>query len=613
MSYRAVKRLLGETSLERKCRFLFGGGLMLLITGSFYFYAKLNLRIIREQNREQASLLVAPSLLAVHAQHAELNEDYLPIFQEVADALQAAPDAVRNYTFELLQTPETAAALTKAQIPPSDKRASDRADRLAMHELVRRHTDHSQPTEGSPLQTEGVPLEKVIENTEDRKFEYYRVVLAGKKCVTCHAQRQKNPNLKVGDMLGVAHISMPLAKTSREVQKNNAILIAMALITASLAMAAAYAIVRYVIVKPVLHLKDVSDAIAHGELDQRADIRTGDEFEELSHAFNRMLRHLVTVQDELKHVNNNLDAKVDELAQVNLSLHEMNKMKSEFLATMSHELRTPLNSILGFSDVLSGADNLNDKQKRFLSNISSSGQNLLTLINDILDLAKIEAGRMDLHVVEFSLADLIERQTSNIRPLAERKNIELKWEVDPQLPLAQQDAGKLQQILNNLLSNAVKFTPEGGRIYVQTLWEPAETAIASRDEATSDQTETAQDMAVLVVADTGVGIPLDDQATIFEKFRQGTVAPGEGDTLTREYEGTGLGLSIVKELSRLLGGEVILDSEFGRGSTFSVRFPLRLQPSISAEGDALKHQTVEFRRNTDLAKGDDASTTRDAG
>ena len=518
MSYRAVKRLLGETSLERKCRFLFGGGLMLLITGSFYFYAKLNLRIIRDQNREQASLLVAPSLLTVHSRDAGIKEDYLPIFEEVADSLQAADPDVRNYTFELLQTTDTATALTQAKVPPSDKRAQDKTSRVAMHELEERYRKLS----GEPV--DGAPLETVIEDTENGEFEYYRVVLARESCVDCHRSRQKDASLDVGDMLGIAHISMPLAKTSREVQQNNAILIAMALVTASLAMGAAYAIVRYVIVKPVLHLKDVSDAIAHGELDQRADIRTGDEFEELSHAFNRMLRHLVTVQDELQHVNNNLDAKVDELAQANLSLHEMNKMKSEFLATMSHELRTPLNSILGFSDVLSGASNLDEKQRRFVTNISTSGQNLLTLINDILDLAKIEAGRMDLHVVEFSLTDLVERQTSHIRPLAERKNIELKWEVDPQLPLAQTDAGKLQQILNNLLSNAVKFTPEGGRIHVQALWEHDGRKQTGNQENERQQTTDQLDWAALIVADTGVGIPLDDQDMIFEKFRQGTVA-----------------------------------------------------------------------------------------
>jgi signal transduction histidine kinase len=378
----------------------------------------------------------------------------------------------------------------------------------------------------------------------------------------------------------------------REIAKNNAILMVMAMVTTCLAMFAAYAIVRYVIVKPVIHLKDVSDAIARGELDQRADIRTGDEFQELSHAFNRMLRHLVTTQEELRHVNTDLDGKVDELARANLSLHEMNKIKSEFLATMSHELRTPLNSILGFSDVLSNAENFTEKQKKYMSNIRNSGQNLLTLINDILDLAKIEAGRMELHIVDFSMEDLIERLTTSMRPLAEKKNIDLQWSVAPDVPIIVQDLGKLQQVLFNLLSNAVKFTPEGGRVWVE---------VRTVDDNLLD----------LIVADTGIGIPLEDQAVIFEKFRQGRAQQPGHDTLTREFEGTGLGLSIVKELCKLLGGEILLESEFGKGSTFTVRLPQRLICKNRQLDDFSPSSSGEISRPTPLPGI--ASHHRDAG
>lgn len=174
---------------------------------------------------------------------------------------------------------------------------------------------------------------------------------------------------------------------------------------------------------------------------------------------------------------------------------------------MSHELRTPLNSILGFSDVLADSANLNDREKRYVTNIRSSGQNLLALINDILDLAKIEAGKMDLHLTDFSIQDLVERLVGSMLPLAEKKNIDLQWTVAADVPTTRQDAGKMQQVLYNLLSNAVKFTPEGGRIRVQGLM------------ADSDTVE-------LVVADTGIGIPLEDQGKIFEKFRQGRNLPG---------------------------------------------------------------------------------------
>src|SRR5712692_2396038 len=156
-------------------------------------------------------------------------------------------------------------------------------------------------------------------------------------------------------------------------------LIATALVTALLIMTGSYVIVRYVIVKPVRHLKEVSDAISAGELNVRSEIQTGDEFEDLSHAFNRMLRNLVSMQDRWRKVNADLDRKVDELAQANMALYESNRLKGDFLATVSHELRTPLNSILGFSEVLLTAPGLTEKHLRWLTNIQTSGTQLLNL------------------------------------------------------------------------------------------------------------------------------------------------------------------------------------------------------------------------------------------
>jgi signal transduction histidine kinase len=268
----------------------------------------------------------------------------------------------------------------------------------------------------------------------------------------------------------------------------------------------------------------------------------------------------------LREVNTDLDAKVDELAQVNLRLYEMNKLKDEFLATMSHELRTPLNSILGFSDVLSGAENLSSKQHRFLQNIQTSGKDLMALINDLLDVAKIESGKMEIQCVDFSLADTIERQVAGVAHMAEKKNISLSTDISPKIPRLHQDPGKLQQILNNLLTNAIKFTPEGGRVRV--------VAEMETDSPPRKDQRALGPFFRLIVEDTGIGIPLEDQATIFEKFRQGKTVPGQRDTMTREYGGTGLGLSIVKELTKLLGGEVSLESEFGKGSAFMVRLPM---------------------------------------
>src|SRR5207244_7029969 len=174
------------------------------------------------------------------------------------------------------------------------------------------------------------------------------------------------------------------------------------------------------------HLKEVSDAISAGELNVRSEIQTGDEFEDLSHAFNRMLRNLVNMQDRWRKVNTDLDRKVDELARANLALYESNRLKSDFLATISHELRTPLNSILGFSEVLMTSNQLSDKQQRWVSNIQTSGQRLLNLINDILDLAKIEAGKMQVRPEEVHIDEVCEGQLNMFRPLEEKKNITLR-------------------------------------------------------------------------------------------------------------------------------------------------------------------------------------------
>ena len=568
MSYRTIKRLFGETSLERKTRFFLGGALMILISGSFYCFAQLNLGVVRDQVRQRAQLLIAHNLGSLHWQHnAVSTEDAL--FGSEFENLESSRK-ISDLSSEL-KPPKLREDYWKFLSPdpraPINKRPVDAAEISAVQEIQRKLVEMKDKI-GDP----DADLPYVISaNPLADEDQYFQPILAGQHCVTCH--QRGNPSLQANGLIGVGKVTFQLKETEGDIARNNAILITLAIVTSCLAMFATYSIVRYVVVRPVQHLKEVSDSIAHGDLDKRADIRTGDEFEELSHAFNRMLRHLVTTQDELKQVNTDLDHKVDELAQANLSLHEMNKLRSEFLATMTHELRTPLNSILGFSDVLVGAENLNDRQKKYLSNIQVSGRNLLALINDILDLAKMEAGKMQLHVIEFAVADLIERLVGTMLPLAEKKNISLEADVDEGIPVVRQDAGKIQQILFNLLSNAVKFTPEGGRIRV----------LVRRH---------GEQMLDLIVTDTGIGIPLEDQTVIFDKFRQGRSLPGQQGTLTREFEGTGLGLSIVKELCRLLGGEILLASEFGKGSTFTARLPLEINTPFADDREPLTSDLV---------------------
>jgi len=186
---------------------------------------------------------------------------------------------------------------------------------------------------------------------------------------------------------------------------------------------------------------------------------------------------------------------------------------------------------------------------RYSENILISGRSLLDIINDLLDLAKIEAGEMELHLSEFSLVDVCEDSVDFIRPLADKKHITLELKVSPDLCRMRSDSGKIKQILYNLLSNGVKFTPSDGTVALQ----------ADRD---------GQDFVVLNVCDTGPGIAPDKASMIFEKFRQ------LDSSKTREYEGTGLGLAITKELVQVLGGRISLGSQVGRGSTFKVRLPV---------------------------------------
>ena len=567
MSYRTLKRLLGETSLERKCRLLFGSGLLVLIVASFLLYRGLNRRVVWDQNRDLARVHVGSVLREYHADLARRPRGVLEAafsgpgtkLGDLTDFAPATlPDDLRGFLYRVY-APDPSGA--DALLRPPDEAGFD-----ALAEL----------------RAGAEEVSRIEESPAGPKFHFYAAARNDPaRCASCHPHAGAAP----GELLGAVHVTLPLGPTRASLARNDVFLLTTGVVTAVLAMLAAWAIVRYVIVKPVLHLKDVADEIARGTLDLRSDIRTGDEFEELSQAFNRMLRHLITLQDELRDKNGELDARADRLAQANMELYETNRLKDEFLATMSHELRTPLNSILGFSEVLESAGTLDGKQKKWVGNIRNGGRDLKVLIDDILDLAKIESGKLEVAPGPVDLGRLCHRQADALRPIAERKGIRLAVVVDRSLPELRQDAGKLQQILNNLLSNALKFTPEGGEVRVRGRDLGPRDARGGPLIGPIGAGGRAARWFELVVSDTGIGIPLEDQAAIFEKFRQarGPSPDGRRDAMTREYGGTGLGLSIVKELCRLLGGEVACASEYGRGSVFTVRLPCVLPPPDPVE------------------------------
>jgi signal transduction histidine kinase len=294
------------------------------------------------------------------------------------------------------------------------------------------------------------------------------------------------------------------------------------------------------LIVPIKQVRTRLAAIASGDFSGHLDVPNRDELGALAADLNRM-------NDQLEHLYRELET---------ASQH-----KSEFLANMSHELRTPLNAVIGFSEVLRDRlfGDLNDKQAEYVDDIHTSGRHLLSLINDILDLSKIEAGRMELEVTTFALCDVLENAVALTRERATRQGISLRLEVDPSAGAVAGDERKIKQVLFNLLTNALKFTARGGHVEV-----------SARGDG---------DEVLVSVSDDGIGIAEADQARIFEEFQQ----------LGRSHvqEGTGLGLALSRGFVQLHGGRLCVESEPGQGSTFTFTLPRSPSTGAGAEADGL--------------------------
>ncbi|MBV9172556.1 MAG: HAMP domain-containing protein [Chloroflexi bacterium] len=313
-------------------------------------------------------------------------------------------------------------------------------------------------------------------------------------------------------------------------------------------------------VTPIRALRAGATRIGQGDLNAQIEVHTGDELEALAASFNSMAAQL---RESYRTLEQRVEARTRELEDAMTQIEAANHHKSEFLASMSHELRTPLNAIIGFSDALAEQffGPLNAKQARYVQHISSSGRYLLALINDILDLSKIEAGRMELEVQRFSLAEALETGLTMVRERAVRHGITLNAVIDPAVGTIDGDERKVKQVVYNLLSNAVKFTPDGGRIDVTA--------------------QRINECVEVAVRDTGVGIPLEDQARIFDAFQQGD----SGATHTQE--GTGLGLTLSRQFVELHGGRLWVESTLGEGSTFRFTLPIGRPIEPRAEPEAM--------------------------
>ncbi len=641
MPNRSLAKYLSGTSLEWRTLRLYFISLVVLIAVAFWSVRRITKDLLysapNSEGRQRADL----SLARIHfLQSKEGYEDLgkdpsVPQrTRELLGHLTGLSDWVspetmqvqRNWKWEVIALSEDDKRIKKYKTPQNESEfeivSRLKEDLQKQWEVLREEDQNTEPDNvaserrsADPTAPQTVvlkpdfnPVFRASESEKSKDYRYYQPVYWGTKCLLCHpahtsaaastssnlivsapspssATKTSTPTSKSGGPPSsdkasgsvaadtmvdpsampfvVIRISSDYKALRDKLNKMDAILLATAFLIIAIAAVSLLVIVRYVIIKPLGHLRRVSEAITAGDLAVRANLHSGGEFEELAESFNKMLQNLVDTQQEIRGINKNLDQKVDELAQLNMRLYEMNRVKSEFLANMTHELRTPLNSIMGFSDLLESNDSLTERQRRYAKNIRVSGRTLLDMINNVLDVAKLEAGRMDVRVSEMRFEPFIQALCDELRVQGDKKNIDIDCRIEGELPTLHQDVGKVRQIVTNLLSNAIKFTPEGGRINV-------------------DVKRSADDRLLVVeVSDTGVGIPEADREVIFEKFRQGSLNQGK-DNLTREYAGTGLGLSIVRELCKLLGGEVSVESDVGKGSTFRVVLPFDCTPAAKA-------------------------------
>ena len=308
------------------------------------------------------------------------------------------------------------------------------------------------------------------------------------------------------------------------------------------------------LVRPVKQMRTAAARIGAGAYDERIELRRRDELGGLADELNGMAASLQAsvqgLEQKVEERTRELQQALAELSRKGRQLEVASQHKSDFLANMSHELRTPLNAIIGFSQVLRQRlfGPINEKQEEYLDDILSSGNHLLSLINDVLDLSKVEAGQVELEVGSFSLREALERGVVMVREPASKRGVAVALELAPDVDLVEGDERRLRQVVFNLLSNAVKFTPEGGSIVVASARVDGEVQVS--------------------VTDTGPGIVAEDRERIFEEFHQTDVG-------VQQREGTGLGLALSKRLVELHGGRIWVESEHGHGSCFVFTLPIK--------------------------------------
>jgi signal transduction histidine kinase len=559
--FRRLRQL--RISLAAKCQLLFGAAVVLIIAAALYVPGRRVEQLTEQLNERSARTLAGHAI----AQHISGLADRPTVGSPARTATRPTTSPVQAY-------PPTTSPVA-AFAPPTTRPIVD-ALRFAPPRLIllaREARDAAIIDNESLTSFERWAIRRlrrdqerewvggVYETTDGESGYRFAQMVGG--CSDCHATAATKPPPAQASatapaspgLLGVVAVEIPSQVQANQLLLNRIFLLTAWLLSGTLAVIVFYQITTRLILQPVQVLQETAEKVSQGDLNIRSDIHTGDEFQQLSETLNTMLANLKSGSDQLQAANKSLDLRLGQLAQANVALYESNRLKNEFLANVSHELRTPLNSILGFAELLSDIDSLgaDSKATRYVQNILNSGRNLLELINDLLDLAKIEAGQMDVRSEPLPLGDLFEGLVSLLKPLSESRQLTITPAVAADVPILQTDPPKLQQVLYNLLSNAIKFSPVGGAIELT----------AERD---------GEGVRIAVV-DHGPGIEPDMQQLIFEKFRQLDAS------VTRPHSGTGLGLAISKELVGLLGGSIGVQSIPGQGATFWLQLPAGIAPA----------------------------------
>ncbi len=573
---------LSPLSLAKKCRLTFGTAVVFILALAlllpYIWMGQLTKKGLLDtgQARSQA-------LLDRHFQLKGPTETALPALDKTGLVIDVNDPEMRWIRF----AKEIEGSPTAGRI-----KAADGGPPRGFQEQLQQLSDEQQETiEYLKAEEDRNDYISFVKKDGVRHSNYIRIFRATESCITCHnSQGSASPFSKNEPIGAVVIQSRGLgSEVAKTTLLNRVWIIVAGLIAGTGAIVMFYWITQRVILRPIRQLRALANNVTEGNLDIRSSIKTGDEYEKLANAFNNMLDGLLATQEKLRQANKQLDAKIAELSERNIDLFKANKVKGEFLANISHEFRTPLNAILGFAQVLrESADKWQienrkskiENRKRYAENIITSGNRLLNMVNDLLDLAKTQAGKMELHIEKTSVASLLKALVSSFSLLTKEKKIKVKLQVDSDLPPLMTDTGKVQQILYNFLSNAVKFTPPQGRIEIRAGRRPVGSRppedfgelsrVAGRSKAAGRRPRQDEKMVRIAVADTGPGIAEADREKIFEKFRQ------VDGSITRESTGSGLGLTISTELAAMLAGSIGMESECGKGSTFWLDIPITL-------------------------------------